>query len=156
MPHKDPEARKKWREDYREKNKIAIRSKEKEYYHTVHKFKTHVKEQQANHRRSIQNRFMRAKKKAEYKTVAWNLSLEDFKQEIEKPCFYCQNKLCKPSEVGVGLDQIVPGNGYIVGNVVSCCYTCNRIKGDEFSSEETLAAVQAVIALKESKANGKT
>ena len=93
---------------------------------------------------------MRAKKKADYKKVLWASSIEEFLSEISKPCYYCGNKLCSPSEVGIGLDQIIAGHGYTVANVYSCCYTCNRIKGDDLSSEETKVAVNAIITLRES------
>lgn len=153
MPHKDPEKRKVWRKKYREENKDKIRLKEKEYYHTIHKFKSHIKNQQAAHRRTIKNRFIRAKKRAEYKNVIWLLTLEEFSEAIRLPCIYCNNNLSPPSEVGIGLDQLIAGNGYVMGNIGSCCYTCNRIKGDDLSIEETKAAIQAILVLR--KNNGK-
>lgn len=82
------------------------------------------------------------------------LTFEEYCVEIQKPCYYCNNKLGTPSEVGVGLDQIIPGQGYVSGNVYSCCYTCNRIKWDDFSIEETKVAVQAVISFREGKLSG--
>lgn len=58
MPHKNPEQRKEWRKQYREKNKEAIRAKEKEYYHKIHKHKFYIKEEQARFRRTPQSRLL--------------------------------------------------------------------------------------------------
>lgn len=154
MPHKDPEKRKAWRKEYRQKNKLEIRQKEKEYYHNIHKHKSFIKEQQAAHRRTLENRFVRAKAKCRRKNIEWSLSLHDYECEIKLPCVYCDNRLGKPSEVGVGLDRKDPAKGYTKENSVSCCYTCNRIKGDELSIDETIVAVTAILKLRMEREDG--
>jgi hypothetical protein len=68
---------------------------------------------------------------------------------MTSPCFYCgsppRERVIKVQSgrdaadlVNVaanGIDRIDSDQGYIPGNVVSCCYTCNRMKSD-FSVQE--------------------
>jgi len=48
------------------------------------------------------------------------------------PCVYCNNLLDNNSLFGSGLDRIDNLKGYENENVVSCCKTCNMIKGEVF------------------------
>jgi hypothetical protein len=72
-----------------------------------------------------------------------NMSLGQIKAVWSRPCFYCgipkSNEL-KGRKRGrstratvlryTGIDQVVPGDGYTLGNVLPCCRTCNRAKSD--------------------------
>jgi hypothetical protein len=78
--------------------------------------------------------------------VKWNLSLEAFRILINKNCFYCDNKLGNKTKFGTGLDRINSLKGYEIGNIVPCCVICNRIKGHNFTVDETQAMVKAVIS----------
>lgn len=68
------------------------------------------------------------------------LSVEDVKKLIYNNCYYCEKSY---EEVGtiyrkpvydgrqtkrIGIDKIIPEKGYVLDNVVSCCFTCNKIK----------------------------
>ena len=46
---------------------------------------------------------------------------------ISKDCSYCHRPV--PEGKYNGVDQIIPGGGYVAGNVVSCCNDCNHDKG---------------------------
>lgn len=71
------------------------------------------------------------------------MSLEDIRAEFDfimrtKPwCPYCRAKL---SHVNVSLDHKVPvkrGGGHLASNIVLCCRSCNKIKGEMTDAEFT-------------------
>ena len=83
---------------------------------------------------------------ARARDLAWELTDEDFDGLTSRECFYCG---CPPSAVrkpdGLydggeftynGIDRRDNSLGYMIGNVVPCCWTCNHAKGnmpfDEF------------------------
>lgn len=63
-------------------------------------------------------------------------------------CYYCNNKLCQKSRTGIGLDRLDNSMGYAYDNVVSCGKVCNLIKNSFLTSEETKAAVAAVLSIR--------
>ena len=79
----------------------------------------------------------------------WELTNEQAKELMDANCFYCE---AEPSNVcgnapmqrmnGTytynGIDRIDNSRGYVVGNVVPCCWTCNEMKGTR-SVEDFLA-----------------
>jgi hypothetical protein len=68
----------------------------------------------------------------------WDLSVFEFSDFVSQDCHYCG---CPP-DCGNdefrynGLDRLDNNKGYYAGNVVPCCWTCNKAKGnlpyDEF------------------------
>lgn len=52
--------------------------------------------------------------------LEFSMTLEDFMAYWQKPCFYCEDAI--PT---VGLDRVDNAVGYVVGNVVPCCRSCN-------------------------------
>lgn len=48
------------------------------------------------------------------------------------------------SKTGVGLDRIENSKGYIISNVVPCCGSCNKIRGNNLTSDEMAIAMKAV------------
>lgn len=103
------------------------------------------------------NRFALAKHSAESRGKEFVISFDEYTKEIVKPCFYCNDILVDESShsgakgTGIGLDRIDSSLGYVSGNIVRCCGTCNRIKGNNLTSEETKAAVDAIILLRKEK-----
>jgi hypothetical protein len=59
--------------------------------------------------------------RAKKKEVPYELSKEDFNTLIKGDCKYCKRA---PSPY-FGIDRIVPSKGYVIGNVVPCCWDCN-------------------------------
>jgi hypothetical protein len=63
----------------------------------------------------------------------FSLTLEDFKTLCSSDCFYCKAKPNGKMQVGRekrnGIDRIDNSIGYRIDNCVSCCWTCNRMKG---------------------------
>lgn len=77
------------------------------------------------------------KLKAKYKKVIFSLSKEEFEKIIDENCFYCGKN---PSNIAKsrnnnenliynGIDRLDNNEGYIKGNIVPCCWECNKAKG---------------------------
>ena len=77
-------------------------------------------------------------KKAKQKGLEWALSENDFLTITSQPCFYCGAPPSNVSKSGVyngdyvysGIDRMDSEKGYVAGNVVACCFVCNRAKSD--------------------------
>lgn len=76
------------------------------------------------------NKFSIMKSQAQARGVPWSLTFEEMMEFWQEPCSYCGETI-----ETVGLDQVEPSKGYEVGNVVSCCYACNRGKSDDTREE---------------------
>lgn len=81
--------------------------------------------------------------KAKHRDLEWNLTYDDFCMITARPCHYCgspphhvSTARCrrtsqKPATyVYTGIDRVDSGMGYIGGNCVPCCRTCNVAKND--------------------------
>lgn len=68
------------------------------------------------------------KRNANNKGVSFELNKEDFDVLIKGDCEYCKRS---PIE-WFGIDQVVPSQGYVLSNTVSCCFDCNldKLEGD--------------------------
>jgi hypothetical protein len=53
----------------------------------------------------------------------FSLTCQEFHDTISRPCHYCG-----VSKRDRGLDRVDNTKGYVQGNVVACCTTCNRMK----------------------------
>ena len=71
-------------------------------------------------------------KSAQKRRIDFTLSKGFFQELIVKPCFYCQYH--KEGEAN-GLDRLNNNAGYVEVNVVSCCETCNYLKGSQHPLE---------------------
>lgn len=111
------------------------------------------KERQKRHRQTLKGRFGRAKSAAKKRGKDFSISLEEFSTLFEFPCYYCSNILAPKTKTLAGLDRIDNAEGYCYTNVVPCCSTCNRIRGDELTQEETLAAIRAILAVRHPDSN---
>jgi hypothetical protein len=67
---------------------------------------------------------------AKARGLPYELTREQFMDLWQRPCFYCGDRV--PS---IGLDRIDSAKGYVPGNVVPCCATCNRMKSNMDFSE---------------------
>lgn len=56
---------------------------------------------------------------------AMDLQFDDFKELVQKPCYYCNTY--KDDELN-GIDRIDNTKGYTKENAVACCGVCNRMK----------------------------
>lgn len=80
------------------------------------------------------DRYSRAKQSAKANGLSFSIGKDEWRGLVEAPCHYCK----MPSEYwsGTGLDRIDNARGYEQDNVVSCCPTCNKVRGDWFTVEE--------------------
>lgn len=99
------------------------------------------------YRRSLNGRFKKAKKAAPKRGINFDLTFEQFVEIVSKPCYYC-NGFFPYVEAGSGVDRLDNLQGYVIGNSVSCCDTCNTLKNSIFSPEETKAAIEAIIKVR--------
>jgi 5-methylcytosine-specific restriction endonuclease McrA len=73
-------------------------------------------------------------KNAERRGLSWELDRPTFEKLIAGACFYCGavNSMTAVKHYDViqhnGVDRSDPSKGYVDGNVVSCCKTCNNAK----------------------------
>lgn len=82
--------------------------------------------------------YARYRWRAEEKGVRFELTIEEFRELAVQDCHYCGAKPANVYErdtyngafVYNGLDRVDSNKGYYIGNVVACCWTCNRAKGD--------------------------
>ena len=90
------------------------------------------------------------RKSAERRNYNFDLSKEEFKSIITKPCIYCGESLTqekKPSDKNsgsfkyTGIDRYDNSIGYVFSNCVPCCCACNRLKStmnaEEFETRIT-------------------
>jgi 5-methylcytosine-specific restriction endonuclease McrA len=59
--------------------------------------------------------------KAKAKKVSFELTNECFEDLINGDCEYCH----RSSTTWFGIDRVKPEDGYVLGNVVTCCFDCN-------------------------------
>ena len=98
--------------------------------------------------RTIDRRFYNLKKRAKKKNILCSLLIEQYKQIIISPCYYCNNFLCEIVAAGGGLDRLDNTRGYELDNVVSCGKICNSIKMNYLTPQETKAAVEAILKVR--------
>lgn len=98
---------------------------------------------------SESGRYIRGKAAAKTRCIQWDITLSEFSSLIKESCYYCNNKFGKPTENGHGLDRLDNTVGYIIGNVVTCCWHCNKIKCDLISPNEMKQIINLLINLRQ-------
>jgi hypothetical protein len=87
-------------------------------------------------RNSYESQYDVYTRSANLKQLEFAISLEEFKDIVNKPCHYCGILRDRGTEQFNGIDRIDSSIGYLVGNCVSCCPMCNYMKntmsGDVF------------------------
>lgn len=74
---------------------------------------------------SLNGRFSKYKRSAIERNYSFELTLEQFDSLLkEKVCYYCGD-----TENQIGLDRVINSEGYLIDNVVPCCWSCNKLKG---------------------------
>lgn len=91
-------------------------------------------------------RFSRGKSEAKRRKIVWELTLQQYIDLIQKECYYCGVSM--ENETGVGLDRIDNNKtiGYVMNNVLTCCGSCNQIRGSNLTVEETKVAISAILS----------
>jgi hypothetical protein len=156
MPYVDKEKEKKYRKKYREDHKEQLRQYNLEHREHLNRYRREWrannsernKTSQKRYYTTVKGRFMAAKYAANKRGKIFTISLAEYQKIILNPCYYCNNQLGDQSITGSGLDRINNLIGYELGNIISCCWTCNKIKNDTLTCEEAKAAVDAVLKLR--------
>ena len=72
-------------------------------------------------------RFDKYKVKVDSQGRPFELTRDQFDRLIKCPCHYCK----RTPEKYFGIDKLFPDDGYVKGNVVTACASCNRAKWDQ-------------------------
>lgn len=100
-----------------------------------------------------------AKRGARLRNYSWNLTKEEYIKIVTQQCHYCgippSNFKGYPKEPNVGIwyngiDRVVNSIGYEMDNIVSCCFTCNKIKGT-MSVDELYVWLDRITSYRKSK-----
>jgi hypothetical protein len=84
---------------------------------------------------------------------AFQLTKEQTRSLFTSPCFYCSaepssimypSRSQQPPFTYNGIDRLHNELGYVDGNVVACCWMCNRAKGD-FTYEEFMEWINRIV-----------
>jgi len=84
--------------------------------------------------RTLRSRYAHGKYNAKKRKKEHTLTFEEYEVLMNSNCTYCNGSI--KDETGIGLDRLDNTKGYIQGNVVPCCKSCNRIRKDSMASEE--------------------
>jgi len=102
--------------------------------------------------------FGRYKRGARARGLAFELSADEFHTLTSCSCEYCGEPPSQRENVGphngtyvyTGIDRLDRRIGYIQGNVVPCCRTCNDMKG-VLGRDEFIARVKRIARFTEAK-----
>lgn len=81
-------------------------------------------------------KFDHYKNSAKSRGLPWDLTLDYFTELLFERCFYCRVDPCLLVKASIhslkinGVDRMDSSLGYSMENCVSCCYVCNRAKGN--------------------------
>lgn len=125
---------------------------EEGFYKTNDKYEYRCKEcsRQRTHRdfRTPNGRYRSSINIAKTRKLEWNIAKDDYVNLITQQCHYCKESL---NETGVGLDRKDNSKGYILNNVVPCCWTCNRTRSDLYTYDEMLILAETIIQIKSAR-----
>jgi len=85
----------------------------------------------------VDQRFRRAKQRAKSIGRLFDISFEEYKEIISKPCHYCRLPMDQKS--GYCLERLDNSVGYTKINVVPCCTLCNCTRSNRFTVGEMIS-----------------
>jgi len=162
MAYKDKEKQKEYHKKYqkihRQQNNIAVRkyrSKNREKikaYDKEYCARGEVKLQRRAYRMTPRGRYATLISAAKQRQINCDITFEQYCDLIKNQCHYCKGVFRKIEDhEGYFLDRINNDIGYVLENCITCCFICNKIKGDSFTYEETKAAVDAILMYRSKK-----
>ena len=101
--------------------KVEYKIKHAEYRK---KHRKHILEQVKGYGHTLSGKYTTYKSSAKKRNHKFEFSLFDFATLILKPCYYCGKK----DGIYNGIDRLDNNKGYVKGNCVSCCKSCNYAK----------------------------
>jgi hypothetical protein len=93
------------------------------------------------------SRYNKYKRDAKRRGIVFSLNKGYFFNFEGDPCYYCGEEVSP-----ISLDRTDNDQGYIEGNVVSCCYICNSFK-HVFGEKNFLDHVQKIYSYQNRKGN---
>lgn len=102
-----------------------------------------------NYNYTPKSRFSYVKSTAKRRGHGMSLSFKQYLKLISKLCYYCGISLM--DECGGGLDRINNKHGYHFDNVLPCCGSCNKTRGDRWTVEEFKIMIKALIKFRKNK-----
>ncbi len=138
----NPDKYKQIQKKCREKNKEQLKNHKKEY-RARPEVKAKYNKYYITKRREIHYKYMYTKKKSKERKLDFDLTEEQYINLVDNLCYYCQTSYRK--ECGTGLDRIDNKKGYVNGNVLPCCGSCNKTRGDRFTVKETKVMIDALM-----------
>jgi hypothetical protein len=75
----------------------------------------------------IHDRISSSKRRAIAKGIEWKLTDEEAEEMLTSPCVYCKH-IDLDARLN-GIDRLNQQGSYTTENTVSCCWTCNFMKG---------------------------
>lgn len=90
------------------------------------------------------------RRKAEKKGLIFDISYIQFLRTVKSNCYYCQKMPMRRAPKAIdgifymnGIDRLDSTKGYIDGNIVPCCMTCNKMKSD-LSKRDFVNAIKKI------------
>ncbi|MDD6827938.1 MAG: hypothetical protein PUE12_17865 [Oscillospiraceae bacterium] len=78
----------------------------------------------------LQERYDFYKNNAKRRKLDFDLDIDQFDDITQQSCVYCGNYNGEYNQIMFsGIDRINSDEGYVNGNIVPCCDTCNKMKG---------------------------
>ena len=126
------------RRQYYLDHKDDLNRKRREHYqsHTAEAREWYIKyyeenrQKIADRQRTLKGKYTKYRTSAKSRGLMFALSVEEFSEFWQKPCFYCGSSI-----ETIGIDRVDSELGYFIGNVVSCCFVCNYAKLDRTQEE---------------------
>lgn len=125
------EVKKKWRRNNKDRCRKYYKRKLEKIKSNPEKYKEFLRKQKEWYKKYISKngyfrkpnvRFQKYKSNAYRKNLEFSLSKEEFGNLLNGNCCYCG------TNEKIGIDRIDNTLGYIIGNCVSCCSLCNKMK----------------------------
>lgn len=104
---------------YRERHPEKAKEMRLQYYSSH-------REQYRAYGRAPKRRFLNYIYYAEKHNREFTILYNEFLALTSSPCYYCGHL---PTNVPNGIDRKDNNVGYVILNIVSCCWTCNKLKG---------------------------
>lgn len=96
---------------------------------------------QSKYARTLKGKYTELRRQAKRKGFKRILSIEQFTVLHQMNCFYCNGRL---SEAGYSLDRVDNTKGYMMRNLVSCCWRCNKVKADMLSHADLILVAEVL------------
>lgn len=104
------------------RNKPHVKQLNKDYYSNN---KEEIRARLNIYRMTLVGQYHEYLKSARKRNYEFSLTKEDCEKFYNTQCYYCNNQIN-----GLGIDRIDNDKGYILNNVVPCCYRCNIMKNN--------------------------